>query len=129
MRACEVGEGKFDAPPDEFESRQYDADVFSLVWAPTAAAVAVIFERATDEDVLESSVEAFVAVARIASNHRMTDVVDHLVATMCAFVTREGAQSAVEINRLRPGVALGEDIKTRSAAKAFLRGTTRTVMT
>ena len=117
MRACEVGEGKFDAPPDEFESRQYDADVFSLVWAPTAAAVAVIFERATDEDVLESSVEAFVAVARIASNHRMTDVVDHLVATMCAFVTK-GAQSAVEINPLRPGVALGEDIKTRSAAKA-----------
>jgi golgi-specific brefeldin A-resistance guanine nucleotide exchange factor 1 len=117
MRACEVGQGKFDAPPDEIESRQYDADVFSLVWAPTAAAVAVIFERATDEDVLESSVEAFVAVARIASNHRMTDVVDHLVATMCAFVTK-GAQRAVEINPLRPGVALGEDVKTRSAAKA-----------
>ena len=117
MRACEVDQGKFDAPPDEFESRQYDADVFSLVWAPTAAAVAVIFERATDEDVLESSVEAFVAVARIASNHRMTDVVDHLVATMCAFVTK-GAQRAVEMNPLRPGVALGEDAKTRSAAKA-----------
>ena len=117
MRACEVEQGKFGAPPDEFESRQYDADVFSLVWAPTAAAVAVIFERATDEDVLESSVEAFVAVARIASNHRMTDVVDHLVATMCAFVTK-GAQRAVELNPLRPGVALGEDAKTRSAAKA-----------
>jgi brefeldin A-resistance guanine nucleotide exchange factor 1 len=117
MRACEVGQGEFDVPPDEFESRQYDADVFSLVWAPTAAAVAVIFERATDEDVLESSVEAFVAVARIASNHRMTDVVDHLVATMCAFVTK-GAQRAVEVNPLRPGVALGEDVKTRSAAKA-----------
>ena len=47
---------------------------------------------------LESSVEAFVAVARIASNHRMTDVVDHLVATMYAFVTK-GAQRAVEMNR------------------------------
>ena len=70
----------------------------------------------------------FLGIARIAGHHRLTDVMDHLVATLCKFAAPGsslhggagagggGAGGGGGSGSSRPAVQFGEDDRARTAA-------------
>ena len=97
------------------EAWRYDGDLFGIIWGPTTAAISVVFDHTTDDAVLKEALDGFLAVARIAASHRLTDVMDHLVASLCKF-TALLQPGHVGGGMTRPDVAFGEDSKARMAA-------------
>ena len=78
------------AVTDEREAAAYDADLFAALWRPVVAAASVVFVResaAADESALREALDGFLSVAKIAGRRKMTEVMDHLIATLCAFAT------------------------------------------
>ena len=85
MRQAECGRGRMMSIPETEEACLYDADLFTVVWRPAVAAASVVFDHAVDESVLREALDGFLGVARVAGHHRLTEVMDHLVATLCKF--------------------------------------------
>ena len=85
----------------------------------STAAISSVFERTSDDDVLRSSLQGFLSIASIASAHGMSDVLDQLVAALCAFANqglhRELHSPTGEL--ARPLVTFGEDIKACAASR------------
>lgn len=61
---------------------------------------------------LRSCVEGFLAVARISASHRLEDVLDDLVVSLCKFTTLLNPTASND----EPVVAFGDDTKARMAA-------------
>lgn len=89
-----------------------DHDMFAIISGPTIAAISVVFDHADDEEVLRSCVEGFLAVAKICASHRLQDVLDDLVVSLCKFTTLLNPLASAE----EPVVAFGDDTKARMAA-------------
>ncbi|CAM6114681.1 unnamed protein product [Calypogeia fissa] len=89
-----------------------DHDMFAIMSGPTIAAISVVFDHAEDEDVLRSCVTGFLAVAKISASHRLEDVLDDLVVSLCKFTTLLNPTASLE----EPVVAFGDDTKARMAA-------------
>ncbi|KAG0564739.1 hypothetical protein M758_8G130600 [Ceratodon purpureus] len=89
-----------------------DHDMFAIISGPTIAAISVVFDHAEDEEVLRSCVEGFLAVAKISASHRLQDVLDDLVVSLCKFTTLLNPTASAE----EPVVAFGDDTKARMAA-------------
>ncbi|KAG6551263.1 hypothetical protein Mapa_007189 [Marchantia paleacea] len=89
-----------------------DHDMFAIISGPTIAAISVVFDHAEDEDVLRSCVDGFLAVAKISASHRLEDVLDDLVVSLCKFTTLLNPTASAE----EPVVVFGDDTKARMAA-------------
>lgn len=126
MRSSSGGKGRMLATPEVEEAMLYDTDLFGIVWSPTIAAVSVVFDHTVDESVLKEALDGFLGIARIAGHHRLTDVMDHLVATLCKFAAPAhlhgdgggggGNGGNGGSGSSRPSVQFGEDDRARTAA-------------
>ncbi|XAR65224.1 hypothetical protein NMG60_11009270 [Bertholletia excelsa] len=93
------------------DSKAYlDHDMFAIMSGPTIAAISVVFDHAEHEDVYQTCIDGFLAVAKISACHHLEDVLDDLVVSLCKFTTLLNP-SAVE----EPVLAFGDDTKARMA--------------
>lgn len=93
------------------DSRSHlDRDMFAVMSGPTIAAISVVFDRAELEDVFQTCIDGFLAVAKISACHHLEDVLDDLVVSLCKFTTLLNPSSAEE-----PVLAFGDDPKARVA--------------
>jgi golgi-specific brefeldin A-resistance guanine nucleotide exchange factor 1 len=61
-------------------------DIFSLVWGPVIAAASVLFDSVGDRSPLvQRAIDMFYLCARVAARHRLCNVLDNLVITLCKF--------------------------------------------
>ena len=65
----------------------YDRDLFSLVWGPTVAALSFVFDKSSDDTIVQKSTSGFRKCALIAAHYGMSDVFDNLVISLCKFTT------------------------------------------
>ncbi|KAF8399528.1 hypothetical protein HHK36_015395 [Tetracentron sinense] len=93
------------------DSRAFlDHDMFAIMSGPTIAAISVVFDNAEHEDVFQTCVDGFLAVAKISACHHLEDVLDDLVVSLCKFTTLLNPSSVEE-----PVQAFGDDTKARMA--------------
>ena len=65
----------------------YNADIFTLIWGQTMAALSYVFEKSNYDLVIEKSIQGFSKCARIAAYYFMSDVFDNLIISLCKFTT------------------------------------------
>ncbi|KAE8654466.1 ARF guanine-nucleotide exchange factor GNOM [Hibiscus syriacus] len=93
------------------DSRAYlDHDMFAIMSGPTIAAISVVFDHAEHEDVYQTCIDGFLAVAKISACHHLEDVLDDLVVSLCKFTSLLNPSSVEE-----PVLAFGDDAKARMA--------------
>ncbi|KAK7300751.1 hypothetical protein RJT34_11600 [Clitoria ternatea] len=93
------------------DSKAYlDHDMFAIMSGPTIAAISVVFDNAEHEEVYQTCMDGFLAVAKISACHHLEDVLDDLVVSLCKFTTLLNSSSAEE-----PVLAFGDDMKARMA--------------
>ncbi|KAI4307595.1 hypothetical protein L6164_030768 [Bauhinia variegata] len=93
------------------DSRAYlDHDMFAIMSGPTIAAISVVFDHAEHEEVYQTCIDGFLAVAKISACHHLEDVLDDLVVSLCKFTTLLNPSSVEE-----PVLAFGDDTKARMA--------------
>ncbi|PIA47500.1 hypothetical protein AQUCO_01400263v1 [Aquilegia coerulea] len=93
------------------DSRAFlDHDMFAIMSGPTIAAISVVFDHAEHEEVFQTCVDGFLAVAKISACHHLEDVLDDLVVSLCKFTTLLNPSSIEE-----PVLAFGDDAKARMA--------------
>ncbi|KAK6119163.1 hypothetical protein DH2020_047095 [Rehmannia glutinosa] len=91
-------------------SAYLDHDMFAIMSGPTIAAISVVFDHAEYEDVYQTCIDGFLAVAKISACHHLEDVLDDLVVSLCKFTTLLNPSSVEE-----PVLAFGDDAKARMA--------------
>ncbi|CAG5122355.1 unnamed protein product, partial [Candidula unifasciata] len=96
------------APTDAF-----DHEIFTLVWGPTVAALSFVFDKSSDETVIQKAVSGFRKCAMISAYYGMSDVFDNLVISLCKFTT---LLSAVENPEYIPA-SFGSNLKAQLAAR------------
>ncbi|KAL5569029.1 hypothetical protein UlMin_025604 [Ulmus minor] len=83
-----IHQSKKTAPFIVSDSGAYlDCDMFAIMSGPTIAAISVVFDHAEDEEVYQTCIDGFLAVAKIAACHHLIDVLDDLVVSLCKFTT------------------------------------------
>ncbi|CAN1794237.1 ARF guanine-nucleotide exchange factor GNOM [Linum perenne] len=87
-----------------------DHDMFAIMSGPTIAAISVVFDHAEHEEVYQTCIDGFLAVANISACHHLEDVLDDLVVSLCKFTTLLNPSSIEE-----PVLAFGDDAKARMA--------------
>lgn len=93
------------------DSRAYlDHDMFAIMSGPTIAAISVVFDHTEHEEVYQTCIDGFLAVAKISACHHLEDVLDDLVVSLCKFTTLLNPSSVEE-----PVLAFGDDMKARMA--------------
>ncbi|OAY59447.1 ARF guanine-nucleotide exchange factor GNOM [Manihot esculenta] len=93
------------------DSKAYlDHDMFAIMSGPTIAAISVVFDHAEHEDVYQTCIDGFLAVAKISACHHLEDVLDDLVVSLCKFTTLLNPSLLEE-----PVLAFGDDPKARMA--------------
>ncbi|KAF6152738.1 hypothetical protein GIB67_021398 [Kingdonia uniflora] len=91
------------------DSRAFlDHNMFAIMSGPTIAAISVVFDHAEQEDVFQTCVDGFLAIAKISACHHLEDVPDDLVVSLCKFTTLVNLSSIEE-----PVLAFGDDSKAR----------------
>ncbi|TKY56779.1 ARF guanine-nucleotide exchange factor GNOM [Spatholobus suberectus] len=85
-------------------------DMFAIMSGPTMAAIFVVFDHAEDEELYQTCMDGFLAVAKISACHHLEDVLDDLVLSLCKFTTLLNPSSVEE-----PVLAFGDDVKARMA--------------
>ncbi|KAI0212076.1 Golgi-specific brefeldin A-resistance guanine nucleotide exchange factor 1 [Lamellibrachia satsuma] len=65
----------------------FDHDLFALVWGPTVAALSFVFDKSSDEAIIQKAVSGFRKCAMISAHYGMSDVFDNLVISLCKFTT------------------------------------------
>ncbi|XP_047314747.1 ARF guanine-nucleotide exchange factor GNOM-like [Impatiens glandulifera] len=90
-----------------------DYDMFALLSGPTIAAISVVFDQVEREDVLQTCVEGFLAVAKIAACYNLEEVLDDLVVSLCKFTNLLHSLSPEEFT-----LTFAEDTKARMATVA-----------
>ncbi|KAL6130430.1 hypothetical protein ACLB2K_068809 [Fragaria x ananassa] len=100
---------KKNAPFIVSDSRAYlDHDMFAIISGPTIAAISVVFDHAEHEEVYQTCIDGFLAIAKISACHHLEDVLDDLVVSLCKFTTLLNPSSVEE-----PVLAFGDDTKAR----------------
>ncbi|KAJ4835386.1 hypothetical protein Tsubulata_010547 [Turnera subulata] len=87
-----------------------DYDMFSILSDRTIAAMSVVFDRAEQEEVLQTCCDGFLAIAKIAACYHFDQVLDSLVVSLYKFTDSLNSYSVAEAI-----LAFGEDNKARMA--------------
>nr|KYP64761.1 Pattern formation protein EMB30 [Cajanus cajan] len=102
------------------DSKAYlDHDMFAIMSGPTIAAISVVFDHAEQEEVYQTCMDGFLAIAKISACHHLEDVLDDLVVSLCKFTTLLNPSSVEE-----PVLAFGDDMKARMATVTLARALT-----
>ena len=95
------------------DSRAYlDYDMFAILSGPTIAAISVVFDNAENEEVYQTCMDGFLAVAKISAYYHLENVLDDLVVSLCKFITILDPLSVEESI-----LAFGDDTKARMATE------------
>ncbi|CAK8538183.1 unnamed protein product [Lathyrus sativus] len=89
-----------------------DYDMFAILSSPTVAAISVVFDNAETEEVYQTCMDGFLAVAKVSAYYHLDSVLDDLVVSLCKFVTILDPLSPEESI-----LAFGEDTKARMATE------------
>ncbi|KAK2981488.1 hypothetical protein RJ640_002103 [Escallonia rubra] len=90
-----------------------DYEMFAVLSGPTIAALSVVFDHVEQEDVLQTCVDGYLDVAKIAASYHLNDVLDDIVVSLCKFTTLLRPLSVEESI-----LAFGDDSKARMATVA-----------
>lgn len=90
-----------------------DYDMFAILSGPTIAAISVVFDHVEQEDILQTCIDGFLAIAKISACYHLDHVLDDLVVSLCKFTTLLGPLSVEESI-----IAFGDDTKARMATVA-----------
>ncbi|KAK4393141.1 ARF guanine-nucleotide exchange factor GNOM [Sesamum angolense] len=64
-----------------------DFDMFTILSGPAIAAISVVFDHAEQEDVLQSCIDGFLAIAKLSASYNLNEVLDDLIVSICKFTT------------------------------------------
>ncbi|PIN03359.1 Pattern-formation protein/guanine nucleotide exchange factor [Handroanthus impetiginosus] len=64
-----------------------DYDMFAILSGPAIAAISVVFDHAEQEDVLQSCIDGYLAIAKLSASYNLGEVLDDLVVSLCKFTT------------------------------------------
>ncbi|KAK6255969.1 Sec7 domain - like 4 [Theobroma cacao] len=90
-----------------------DHDMFAILSGPTIAAISVVFDQVEQEDVLQTCIDGFLAIAKISAHYHFGDVLDDLVVSLCKFTNLLTPLSVEEAI-----VSFGDDARARMATSA-----------
>lgn len=90
-----------------------DYDLFSMLSGPAIASISVVFDNVEQENVWETCINGFLAIAKIAAAYSFDDVLNDLVVSLCKFTTLLLPSYVDEFT-----VAFAEDGKARLAILA-----------
>ncbi|KAG7153474.1 Golgi-specific brefeldin A-resistance guanine nucleotide exchange factor 1-like [Homarus americanus] len=65
----------------------FDRDLFALSWGPTIASLSYVFDKSSDDAIVQRAVSGFRKCASISARYGMSDVFDNLVVSLCKFTT------------------------------------------
>ncbi|KDP39263.1 hypothetical protein JCGZ_01020 [Jatropha curcas] len=98
-----------------YDSKAYlDRDMFAIMSGPAIAAISVVFDHAEHEDIYQTCIDGFLAVAKISACHHFEHVLDDLVVSLCKFTTLLDPSYPEE-----HVLAFGDDTKARMATVAL----------
>jgi brefeldin A-resistance guanine nucleotide exchange factor 1 len=104
-----IHKSKATAPYIVSDSRPYlDYDMFVILSGPTIAAVSVVFDNAENEEVYQTCIDGFLAIAKISAHYHLENVLDDLIVCLCKFFTILDPLSVEE-----SVLAFGDDTKAR----------------
>ncbi|VDI44231.1 golgi-specific brefeldin A-resistance guanine nucleotide exchange factor 1 [Mytilus galloprovincialis] len=104
------------APPGSF-----DHELFNLTWGSTVAALSFVFDKSSEEAIIQKSITGFRKCAMIAAYYGMSDVFDNLVISLCKFTTLLSAHENPE----SISVSFGGNMKAKLAAQTVFQLTHR----
>ncbi|KAJ1400960.1 Sec7, C-terminal domain superfamily [Sesbania bispinosa] len=108
-----IHKSKKTAPFIVSDCRAYlDYDMFATLSGPTIAAISVVFDHAENEEVYQTCMDGFLAVAKISAYYHLENILDDLVVSLCKFVTILDPSSVEESI-----LAFGDDTKARMATE------------
>ncbi|OIT26917.1 PREDICTED: ARF guanine-nucleotide exchange factor GNOM-like [Nicotiana attenuata] len=64
-----------------------DYDMFSMLSGPTIASISVVLDHVEQEDVWQTCIDGFLAIAKISASYSFDNVLDDLVVSLCKFTT------------------------------------------
>ncbi|GMI67421.1 ENDOPLASMIC RETICULUM MORPHOLOGY 1, GNOM-like 1 [Hibiscus trionum] len=64
-----------------------DRDMFAILSGPTIAAISVVFDQVEQEEVLQTCIDGFLAIAKISAHYHFGDMLDDLVVSLCKLTT------------------------------------------
>lgn len=64
-----------------------DYDMFAILAGPAIAAISVVLDHAEDEEVIQSCIDGFLAIAKLSASYNLGEVLDDLVVSLCKFTT------------------------------------------
>ncbi|KAJ8546039.1 hypothetical protein K7X08_018622 [Anisodus acutangulus] len=64
-----------------------DYDMFSVLSGPTIASISVVLDHVEQEDVWQTCIDGFLAIAKISASYSFDDALDDLVVSLCKFTT------------------------------------------
>ncbi|KAF5799791.1 putative Sec7 domain, guanine nucleotide exchange factor, Sec7 domain superfamily [Helianthus annuus] len=92
---------------------QINNEMFAILSGPTVAALSVVLDHIEQEDVLQTCVNGFLNVAKIAACYRLEDVIDGLLVSLSKFTALLVPMSVDESI-----LAFGNDTKARKSTIA-----------
>ena len=104
--------------------RDYDADVFTLLWRSTVTALSYIFDHAGyDMTIVETAVTGFCTCAQMAAQLHNVEVFDNVIIALCqrALLTKRAAatpDSPMGAEEVSLGVQFGRSPRAQAAARA-----------
>ncbi|KAJ8449354.1 hypothetical protein Cgig2_002486 [Carnegiea gigantea] len=99
------------APYIVTDSRAYlDHDMFAIIAHPTICSISEVFHHAEDEEVYQTCIDGFLAVAKISACLHLKDVLNDLVTSLCKSTALLNSFSVEELV-----LAFGDDTKARMA--------------
>ncbi|KAG9153927.1 hypothetical protein Leryth_025748 [Lithospermum erythrorhizon] len=90
-----------------------DYDMFTILSGPTIAAISVIFDHVEQENVLQTCIDGFLAIAKVSASYNFDDVLDDLVVSLCKFTTLLNPTYLEEFV-----LSFGDDAKAKMATEA-----------
>nr|XP_032805808.1 Golgi-specific brefeldin A-resistance guanine nucleotide exchange factor 1 isoform X1 [Petromyzon marinus]XP_032805809.1 Golgi-specific brefeldin A-resistance guanine nucleotide exchange factor 1 isoform X1 [Petromyzon marinus]XP_032805810.1 Golgi-specific brefeldin A-resistance guanine nucleotide exchange factor 1 isoform X1 [Petromyzon marinus]XP_032805811.1 Golgi-specific brefeldin A-resistance guanine nucleotide exchange factor 1 isoform X1 [Petromyzon marinus] len=63
----------------------YHLDLFTMSWGPTIAALSFVFDKSTDETIIQKAISGFRKCAMISAYYGLSDVFDNLIISLCKF--------------------------------------------
>ncbi|KAI5558861.1 hypothetical protein BDE02_17G070100 [Populus trichocarpa] len=87
-----------------------DHDMFAIMSGPTVDAISVVFDHAELEDIYQTCIDGYLALAKISACHHLVDVLDAVVVSLCKFTTLLNPSSVEE-----SVLAFGDDARAMMA--------------
>ncbi|KAL8471632.1 hypothetical protein ACS0TY_029041 [Phlomoides rotata] len=96
-----------------YSGTRLDYDMFAILSGPAIAAISVVLDNAEQEDVIQSCIEGFLAIAKLSASYNLGEVLDDLVISLCKFTTLLNPS----FNE-RSILYFGDDVKAKMATVA-----------